>query len=202
MPVPTTKLKEAIRLVKKKGILRPRDLAGHDIPTDYLDRLRRRGVIERVARGVYAWPDREVTEHHSLAEATRSVPAGVACLLSALQFHGLTTQSPHEVWLALPNKAWVPKLESPKLRIMRFSGPSLTDFLEPHLIEKVTVRVYTPAKTVADCFKFRNTVGLDVAIEALRDCWRKRKATMGEMWAAARVCRMANVMRPYIESLV
>ncbi len=202
MPGSTTKLKEAIRLVKRKGTIRPRDLAAHNIPADYLDRLRRRGVVERVARGVYAWPDQDITEYHSLAEAARSVPAGVVCLLSALQFHGLTTQSPHEVWLALPNKAWVPKLDSPKLRIMRFSGPALTEFFEPHVIEKVTVRVYTPAKTVADCFKFRNTVGLDVAIEALRDCWRKRKATMDEIWAAARVCRMANVMRPYIESLV
>jgi predicted transcriptional regulator of viral defense system len=202
VPGSSTKLNAAIRLVKRKGTIRPRDLAAYSIPADYLDRLHRRGVIERVARGVYAWPDQDVTEHHSLAEATRSVPAGVVCLLSALQFHSLTTQAPHEVWLALPNKAWIPKLESPKLRIMRFSGPALTDFLEHHLIEKVTVRVYTPAKTVADCFKFRNTVGLDVAIEALRDCWQKRKATMNEMWAAARVCRMANVMRPYIESLV
>ena len=202
MPGTTTKLKAAIRLVKRRGTVRPRDLVAHDIPADYLDRLRRRGVIERVARGVYAWPDTDVTEHHSLAAAARSVPAGVVCLLSALQFHGLTTQAPHEVWVALPNKAWIPKLESPKLRVVRFSGPALTDLLESHVIEKVTVSVYTPAKTVADCFKFRNAVGVDVAIEALRDCWRKRKATMDELWAAARVCRMANVMRPYIESLV
>jgi predicted transcriptional regulator of viral defense system len=199
---PATKLQEAIRLVKKKGSIRPRDLRAHHIPPDYLDRLRRRGVIERVARGVYAWPGTEVTEHHALAEAARFVPAGVVCLLSALQFHGLTTQGPHEVWLALPNKAWVPKVKSPKLRVVRFSGPSLSEMIQPHELEKVTVRIYTPAKTVADCFKFRNTVGLDVAIEALRDGWRKRKATMDELWAAAKVCRMANVMRPYIESLV
>lgn len=197
-----TKLQKTIRLVKKRGTIRPRDLVALDIPADYLDRLRRRGLVERVSRGVYASPDAEVTEHHSLAEVARAVPAGVICLISALQFHGLTTQVAHEVWVALPNKAWAPKVKSPKLRVVRFSGPALEDMIEVHTLEKVAVRIYSPAKTVADCFKFRNTVGLDVAIEALRDCWRKKQATMDQLWAAAKVCRMANVMRPYIESLV
>ena len=202
MSAVTTKMERALRLVKKRGSVRPRDLAEQGIPADYLDRLHRRGVIERASRGVYTWPDAEVTEHHSLADAARLVPAGVVCLLSALQLHGLTTQTPHEVWIALPNKAWAPKAKSPKLRIARFSGPALTEMIETRQFEKVSVRVYSQAKTVADCFKFRNSVGLDVAVEALRDCWRKKKATMDELWAAARVCRMANVMRPYIESLV
>ena len=202
MATTATKLQKTIRLVKKRGTIRPRDLVALDIPADYLDRLRRRGLVERVSRGVYASPDAEVTEHHSLAEVARSVPAGVICLISALQFHGLTTQVAHEVWVALPNKAWVPKVKSPKLRVVRFSGPAMEDMIEEHTLEKVAVRIYSPAKTVADCFKFRNTVGLDVAIEALRDCWRKKKATMDQLWAAAKVCRMANVMRPYIESLV
>lgn len=202
MAEPATKLQKAIRLVKKRGTIRPRDLVALGIPADYLDRLRRRGLVERVARGVYASPDAEVTEHHSLAQVARAVPAGVICLVSALQFHGLTTQVAHAVWVALPNKAWVPKVKSPKLRVVRFSGAALEELVEEHELEKATVRIYSPAKTVADCFKFRNTVGLDVAIEALRDCWRKKKATMDELWAAAEVCRMANVMRPYIESLV
>lgn len=202
MATTATKLQRTIRLVKKRGTLRPRDLVSLDIPADYLDRLHRRGLVERVARGVYASPDAEVTEHHSLAEVARAAPAGVICLISALQFHGLTTQVAHEVWVALPNKGWVPKVKSPKLRVVRFSGPALEDLVEEHTLEKVAVRIYSPAKTVADCFKFRNTVGLDVAIEALRDCWRKKKATMDQLWAAAKVCRMANVMRPYIESLV
>src|SRR5438309_237150 len=115
-----TKLKAAIRLLKRKGTLRPRDLAMRDIPSDYLDRLRRRGLVERVARGVYTWPRDDVTEHHSLAEVARKIPSGVVCLLSALQFHGLTTQIPRAVWLAMPNKAWVPKVESPKIRVVRF----------------------------------------------------------------------------------
>ncbi len=197
-----SKIEEALRLVRAGGMLRPRDLAAHAIPADYLDRLARRGAVERVARGVYVWPDAEVTEHHSLVEAARLAPAGVVCLLSALRLHGLTTQSPREVWLALPGKAWAPKSASPRLRVARFSGPSLTEMVETREFEKTTVRVYSPAKTVADCFKFRNAVGLDVALEALRDCWHAKKATMDELWAAARVCRMANVMRPYLESLV
>jgi predicted transcriptional regulator of viral defense system len=126
----------------------------------------------------------------------------VVCLLTALRFHGLTTQSPHEVWLAIPPRAWAPKVESPKVRLVRFSGPALKEMVEVHRIEGVTVRVYTAAKTVADCFKYRNKVGADVALEALRDSWRSNRATMDELWAAARVCRMTNVMRPYLESLV
>lgn len=197
-----SKMDAAIRLLKAKGSVRPRDLAEHSIPPDYLDRLYRRGIIQRVSRGVYSWPEAEVTEHHSIAEAVRQVPRGVICLLTALSFHGLTTQSPHEVWLALAPKAWAPRIKYPKIRIMRFSGAALTEMVEEHQIEGVTVQVFTPAKTVADCFKFRNKVGLDVALEALRDCWREKRATMDELWAAARVCRMANVMRPYLESLV
>jgi predicted transcriptional regulator of viral defense system len=196
-----SKLEQATRLVRKRGTLRPRDLAAHDIPGDYLDRLHRRGVIERVGRGLYAWPDSDVSEHHSLAEVATVIPNGVVCLISALQFHGLTTQIAREVWLALPNKAWAPKVKSPAVRILRYSGPALTEMVEEHTVEKVAVKVYSPAKTVADCFKFRNKVGLDVALEALRDCWRKKRATMDELWAAARVCRMENVMRPYLESI-
>lgn len=196
-----SKMNAALRLVKEHGTVRPRDLAERDIPSDYLDRLYRRGLVERVARGLYAWPEAEVSEHHTLAEATRQVPRGIICLLSALRFHGLTTQSPHEVWLALPPKAWSPRAKYPKLRIMRFSRPALSEMVEKHRIEGVQVRVYSAAKTVADCFKFRNKVGTDVALEALRDCWRSRKATMDELWAAARICRMTNVMRPYLESV-
>jgi predicted transcriptional regulator of viral defense system len=160
------------------------------------------GSVDRVARGLYGWPDADVTEHHSLAEAARLVPKGVVCLLSALEFHGITTQSPHEVWLALPGKAWAPKVEYPKLRIVRASGPALTAMVEKHRVEGVVVKVYSVAKTVADCFKYRSKVGLDVALEALRDGFRQRGVTMDKLWAAASVCRVENVMRPYLESLV
>ena len=113
----------------------------------------------------------------------------------------MTTQSPREVWLALPNKAWSPKVISPRLKVVRFSGLALTEMVEEHKVEKVAVRVYSPAKTVADCFKYRNKIGLDVALEALRDCYKQRKSTMVGMWEAAKACRMENVMRPYLESL-
>src|SRR5438132_12212995 len=148
-----TKMNAALRLVKQCGSVRPRDLAKRNIPPDYLDRLYRRGLVDRVARGVYAWPDTEVGEHHSLADAARQVPRGVVCLLSALRFHGLTTQSPHEVWLALPPRAWLPRVAYPKLRAFRFSGRALTEGIEDHDIAGTAVRVYGPAKTVADCFK-------------------------------------------------
>jgi predicted transcriptional regulator of viral defense system len=202
MTAQTGKIEAALRLVRKQGTVRPRDLAEQNIPPDYLDRLYRRGLIERVGRGIYASPDADVGEHHSLAEAARQVPRGVVCLLSALRFHGLTTQSPHEVWLAIGPKAWTPKVETPKLHIVRFSGDALAKMVEERTIEGATVKVYSVAKTVADCFKYRNKIGLDVALEALRDAWRGKKVTMDELSAAAGVCRMTNVMRPYLESLV
>ncbi len=142
------------------------------------------------------------TEHQSLIEACKRVPQGIVCLLSALQFHGLTTQIPHEVWLAIGNKAWRPRMDYPALRIVRFSAASLAFGVRRHRINGTALPVFSPAKTVADCFKYRNKIGLDVAIEALRDCRQKRAATADELWRAAKVCRVANVMRPYTESIL
>jgi predicted transcriptional regulator of viral defense system len=146
--------------------------------------------------------DANLTENHSLAEATKRVPKGVVCLLSALRFHNLGTQLPSEVWMAIDRKAWAPKMIGIRLRIVRFSGSALTSGIERHKVGGVTMRVFSAAKTVADCFKFRNKIGLDVALEALRACWRERRATMDEISNYARICRVANVMRPYLESLV
>lgn len=201
MSTPRTKTDEALRLARKLGTIRPRDLAEQDIPRDYLDRLRRRGLIERIARGLYAWPGGDISEHHSLVEVARQVPQGVICLVSALRFHELTTQQPHEVWIALPPKAWKPRVEYPPLRVVRFSGAAFNEGIECHRIEGIDIRVYVVAKTVADCFKYRNKIGLDVAMEALRDCWRQKRCTMDDLWNAARICRMTNVMRPYLEAL-
>jgi predicted transcriptional regulator of viral defense system len=141
------------------------------------------------------------TEHQSLVEVCKRVPQGVICLVSALQFHEFTTQLAHEVWIALPAKAWAPKFDSLRLRIVRYSPVTLAYGVEERRIGGAVVRVFNPAKTVADCFKFRNKVGLDVALEALRDAIRQRKATRDEIWKAAQICRVANVMRPYMESL-
>lgn len=197
-----TKMERALDLVRARGALRPRELKEWGIPLDYLDRLYRRGLVERVGRGLYVWPDAEISEYNSLVEVARLVPGGIVCLLSALRFHELTTQSPRDVWLAIPHKGWMPRIKSPRLRMFRFSGLALTEMVEEHLIEGVVVKVYSPAKTVADCFKHRSKVGLDVALEALRDCYRGRRATMDEIWAAAGIDRVRKIMSPYMESLV
>ena len=146
-------------------------------------------------------PDANVTERHSYAEVAKRIPAAVVCLLSALAFHEITTQSPPSVWIALRKGARKPVFPSPSLRIVRLSGPSLTEGIENHQVEGVPVRVYSAAKTVADCFKFRNKIGLDVAIEALKDCLHQKKANVNEIYRSAKVCRVNNVIRPYMEVL-
>jgi predicted transcriptional regulator of viral defense system len=151
---------------------------------------------------MYVLADAEITEHHSLAEACRRVPRGVICLLSALRFHGLTTQAPFEVWLAIDRKARMPKVDHPPLRIVRFSGLDLNQGVETHSVEGVPVAVTTSARTVVDCFAYRNKLGIDVAIEALRDCLRQKKASVDEITRAAGTRRMLNVMRPYLEAIV
>ena len=195
------RMEQARELVRQQGVLRPRDLVARGLPGVYLERLAREGLVERVGRGLYRSRSVEITEQHTLAEVCRRVPQGVVCLLSALRFHNLTTQSPAEVWLALGNTARVPKTGLLPLRIVRFSGVALATGIEEHLVEGVPVRVYDPAKTAVDCFKFRNKIGLEVALEALRAGWRERRFTMDQLWRYAVTCRMTNVMRPYLESL-
>jgi len=196
-----TTAERILKLAARQRLVRPRDVEALGIARAFLTRLERRGLLERRARGVYVLADAPVSEHHSLALAAKLVPRGVVCLLSALRFHGLTTQDPHEVWMAIDYKARKPSVQFPALRIVRFSGRSLADGIETHLIEAVPVQIYSPAKTVADCFKYRNKIGMDVAIEALRDALRKRKATIDEIHRFAKVCRVANVIRPYLESV-
>jgi len=190
-----------LELVREAGILRPRDLDAHGIPREYLIRLRDHGLLERTGRGLYVLAEAERTENQTLAEACKRVPNGIVCLLSALQFHGLTTQAPFEVWMAIDRKDRRPSVGYPPLRIVRFSGDALAFGVQETTIQNVPARVYSPAKTVADCFKYRNKIGLDVAIEALRDTWRQKRATVDELLAAAKVCRMARVMQPYLESV-
>lgn len=201
MVTQTTKTDKVLELVRKAGVLRPRDLDPYNIPRTYLSRLCAASKLQRIGRGLYVLPGSDTTEHHSLAEACKRVPKGVVCLLSALRFHELTTQAPFEVWLAIGEKAWRPRLEYPPLRIVHFSQAALNAGVEEHQIEGVSVHVYSPAKTVADCFKYRNKIGLDVAIEALRECRQARRCTMDDLWHYADICRVRNVMRPYLESL-
>ncbi len=189
--------------VQHTGILHARDLKAQGIPREYLWQLQQKGLLERVGRGIYRQPNWEVTENHSLVEAAQRVPRGVICLLSALRFHGLTTQTPFEVWVAIDRKAHRPNGSRDEqltpLNTVRFSGKALTEGIEEHKLEGVIVKIYSPAKTVADCFKYRNKIGVDVAIEALRDCWKRRRASADELWRYAKICRVANVMRPYME---
>ncbi len=190
-----------LNLAAERGLIRPRDLTERGLPTVALTRLVRQGRLQRVGRGLYALPDRPVSEHNALAEVASKHPHAIVCLLSALRFHDLTTQSPFEVWLAIPNKARAPKMDYPPLRIVRFSGKALTVGVEDHVIDGVPVRVTNIARTVADCFKFRNKIGLDVALEALQEAWRAKRVSMDELWHYATLCRVTNVMRPYMESL-
>jgi predicted transcriptional regulator of viral defense system len=193
--------RKVLKLVQKVGLLRPRDLDAHGIPRKYLNQLYHRGLLRRVARGLYTSSTAQATENRTLAEVSKQIPGGVVCLLSALRLHDLTTQNPFQVWLAIDRKAWRPRVTHLPVRFVRYSTPALTSGVEERTIEGVCVKVTTPARTVADCFKYRNKIGLDVAIEALRDCRRSRTCTMDELWQAAKTCRVANVMRPYMESM-
>lgn len=197
-----TREEQILELAGQTGFVRPRDLTPFDIPRIYLSRMVDKGLLVRYGRGLYALPDAPIGEHHSLAQVAKQVPEGVICLLTALRFHDLTTQDPFEVWLAVAAKARQPFLDTPQLRVVHFSGKAFTEGVESHMIEHVTVRLYNPAKTVADCFKYRHKIGLDVALEALRACWQTKKCTMDELWHYAAICRVQNVMRPYLEALV
>jgi predicted transcriptional regulator of viral defense system len=161
----------------------------------------RDGSLVRVARGLYRLPDVDVTEHHTLVQVAKRVPHGVICLLSALRFHDVGTQSPLRVWTAVDTKARRPKAGHLPVRFVRFSGAAFTAGVERHVLEGVPVRVYSIPKTIADCFKYRNKIGLDVALEALEDCRARRRCTVDDLWYFAHLCRVANVMRPYLEAV-
>ena len=193
---------EVLQLVYKRGFLTAREAAQRRIHSQVLTRLVREGTLERIARGQYRLPDQPITEHHSLAIVARAIPSGVVCLLSALTFHGIGTQLPAEVWVAIDRRARRPNLRYPPLRVVRFSGEAFTAGIETHFVEGQPVRVYGIAKTLADLFKYRNKVGLDVALEALREAWRERRFTMDELDRYARICRVQRVMTPYLEALV
>lgn len=199
--MPKSKADKLRNLATKRQIITPADAAQLGVPRTYLSRLARQGHLEKIARGLYTSPAFSPSEHASLVEASYQVPKGIICLLSALRFHNLTTQSPREVWIAIGHKAWAPKISSPPVRFVRMSGPALQFGASEHHVSGRVMRVFTPAKTVADCFKFRYKIGLDVAIEALKESRRLKKASIDELWAAAKVCRVAKVIRPYLESL-
>ena len=202
MTSPASTLEQAVlALAGQRSLLRARDLAEHDLRTMALSRLVAAGRLERVARGVYSLPGRALSEHRSLAEVALRVPQGIVCLLSALRVHSIGTQAPFEVWLAIPRNSPTPRLDQPTLRAIRMSGSALSEGVEHIQIDGVRVPVFNAAKTIADCFKFRNKIGLDVALEALRDGWGQRKVTVDALWHYATIDRVSNVMRPDLESI-
>ena len=195
---------QILKLVARYGLISARDVEAAGLHTQALTRLMRAGKLERVAPGLYQLPDPEykLTEHRGLILASAAAPSGVICLLSALQFHGIGTQLPRQVWMALPRKTRAPAIEYPPLRVVRFSGEAFTAGIEEYTLEGQTVRVYDVAKTVVDCFKFRNKIGMDVALEALNEGWREGRFRLVDVEKYARICRVWNVMRPYLEAIV
>jgi len=197
-----TRIEQLREIFKEKNLVRARELVTYGIPRHCLASLVANGEIEQITRGVYAAVDCDVSSNRTLAEAALRVPRGTVCLLSALRFHNITTQIPSRVWMAIDANSWSPNESEIPLRIFRFSGKALTAGVEEHMIEQVPVKIYCAAKTVADCFKFRNKIGLDVALEALRDSLEERKCTVDEIWYYAEICRISNVIRPYLEATV
>ncbi len=193
---------KVLELARKKGVVQAADVVVEGMPREYLSRLARQGLLERIGRGLYCLPERDLGEHQVLIEVSRRVPKGVFCLLSALRFHELSTQSPFEVWIAVESKSWLPKIEYPPVRFVYFSKSTLAAGVHTHFLEGVPVKVFNSAKTVVDCFKYRNKIGLDVALEALKEGWSKKIFTMDELTRYAKICRVQNVIRPYLEVLV
>ncbi|HOA61884.1 MAG: type IV toxin-antitoxin system AbiEi family antitoxin domain-containing protein [Verrucomicrobia bacterium] len=199
----SSKAEQTLRLVKRLGMARPKDAAPYGIEPFHFRRLLHQGKLAQVARGIYRLAEHEPSTHphHRLAEAAKRVPHAVVCLQSALQFHRLAKQTPPEVWLAIDRKARRPSVEGMAIRFVRFSGAALLEGTEEHSIENVPVRVTSCAKTVVDLFKYRNKIGRNIALEALRNCLRKQKCSMDELWRFAIVCRVETVIGPYLEAL-
>ena len=193
--------KQLAASARSRIVLQPRDFARLSIHPQQVSRLVTKGELIRVGRGRYMLPQAEHSENLGLALVVAAVPRSVICLLSALRFHNIGTQAPHEVWIAIEQGAARPRIDYPPVRVTLVSGPAFTFGVERHPIDGVPARIYSPAKTVADCFKFRNKIGLDVAIEALREALRAKLCTREELWAAAKACRVSTVIRPYIEAM-
>jgi predicted transcriptional regulator of viral defense system len=191
-----------LELARQRRVLRAVDVRARGWSPQLLIRLHQAGKLQRIARGLYGLPDAEVTEHQTAQEVCQRVPKAVLCLLSALQFHEIGTQLPREVWIALPEGSQAPALDYPPLRITRLRGAAYSEGILAVTDHGATIRVYSAAKTVADCFKFRNKIGLDVALEALKDAWRSRKVTMAELSQFAKINRVERVMQPYMEAVV
>lgn len=188
-----------LALLQQQGLLRASELDAIGVPRVVLSRLTASGQLERVGRGLYRLPGSTASEHESLATVAVKVPQAVFCLLTALQFHELTTQLPRQIWIAMPRGSHVPRIDYPPIKMVQMVGDTYSTGIEEHERDGIKLRVYGIAKTVVDCFKHRNKIGLDVALEALKEVRAKRKASADELWHYAKISRVANVMRPYLE---
>lgn len=197
---PLSQAKQAQKLLAERGMVRLREFVAAGVAEETVVRLVRQGNVIRLSRGLYQLSDAKPAAAHSMAEAAKLVPKGVICLISALQFHGLTTQLPSHVWMAIGRTAWKPSVSYPPIRFVRFGERSLNAGIEVHAIEGVPTRVYGVAKTVADCFRYRNKIGTDVALEALHEALRKRRCSTNDIWKLARGLRILSVIRPYLEA--
>jgi len=196
-----TKIDKVLEYAGEHGVIRVRDAIAEGMHPEYLRRLCAKGLLMKIGRGTYIPSDMDFSENIGLAQVAKRVPRAVVCLLSALLFHDIGTQLPHEVWIAIDRKAAKPRLQYPPVRVLRFSGKALSEGIEEHVIQGVTVGVYNKAKTVADCFKYRKKIGLDVAIEALKDCRQRKLCSNDELWKYSKICRVSNVMKPYLEAI-
>lgn len=193
---------QILQLAQRQRLLSAADVRAHGWSPQLLLKLEQSGKLQRVTRGHYSLPDGPITEHQSLIEVCRRVPKAVVCLLSALQLHEIGTQLPFEVWIALPEATQTPALDNPALRIARLRGEAYSEGIETLVEHGSTIRVYSVAKTITDCFKFRHKVGLDVALEALKDAWRQRKLDMNQVTHFAKINRVEKVMQPYLEAVL
>lgn len=196
----TTIRENILRFAASRSIFRPRDIPSSGSPRKVIGRMVEEGTLVRLGPGMYSLADADFGAKVTLAEASVRIPGGVICLLSALRFHELTTENPSEVWMAVGHKRPL-RVDAPPVHVVRMSGKAFESGIEEHEIEGVSVRVFSVAKTIADCFKFRSRVGIDVATEALRDGWRRRAFEMDDLWREAETCRVLNLMRPYLEML-
>jgi predicted transcriptional regulator of viral defense system len=197
-----TQSARALDLLKAKGMLRLKDFTAESIEPETLARLVRDEQIIRPARGLYQLPDTQIDAAHMLTEAAILVPKGIICLISALQFHELTLQMPSSVWMAIERTAWKPIISYPPIRFVRFSGWALTEGVEQYPIQSRSVPITNPARTIVDCFRYRNKIGIDIAMEALREGIRHRKCTPDQLWQYGKKARVWTIMRPYVETVV
>ena len=196
-----THSQRVLDLASQKGLLRASDLDAIDAPRVVLTRLIAAGLLDRVGRGLYRLPGHPISEHEGLMVVATKAPQAVFCLLTALQFHELTTQLPRQVWIAMPRGSHVPRIDYPPIKMVQMTGDVYAEGIETVERDGVKLRVYGVAKTVADCFKHRNKIGLDVALEALKDVRAKHRASADDLWRYAKICRVANIMRPYLEAV-